>query len=96
MGTYVGVFFSPLLTCVSSIQNAINMFNIHRLGFVKPPKLSYNKWRFFINATYIHPQISLNLLNVVSIYNLCNLFADKCLKKKLLIDIYALYYAESK
>ena len=41
----------------------------------------------FINAPNKHPQISLILLNVVSFYNLCNIFADKCLKMKLLIDI---------
>ena len=29
----------------------------------------------FIN---IHPQICLILFNVVSLYNLCNIFADKC------------------
>ena len=30
-------------------------------------------------------QISLNVLNVVSFYNLCNIFADECLNMKLLI-----------
>ena len=33
----------------------------------------------------IHPQISLVLLNLVSFYNLYNIFVDKCLKMKLLI-----------
>ena len=57
-------------------------------GFVKPPKnWGINKWRIFINASNRHLKISLILLNVVSFYNLCNFFADKCLKMKLLIDI---------
>ena len=35
-----------------------------------------NKWRFFINSSNIHHQISLILLNVhvVTFYNLCNIF----------------------
>ena len=52
-----------------------------------PQKWSINKWRLFINAPNIHSQISLILWNVVSFYNLCNFFADKCLKMKLLLDI---------
>ena len=60
-----------------------------------PKDWGINKWRYFINTSNIHPQISLILLNVVSFYNICNFFADECLKMKLLIDIYALYYAES-
>ena len=40
--------------------------------------------------------MSLIFLIVVSFYNLCQNFADKCLKIKLLIYIYALYYAEIK
>ena len=34
-----------------------------------------------------HPQISLILLNVVSLYTLCNIFANKRLKMKLLTDV---------
>ena len=50
-----------------------------------PKNWGIHRWRFFIYASYVHPQIS---LNVVSFYNLCNIFfADKCLKIKLLIDI---------
>ena len=52
-----------------------------------PQNWGMNKWNFFINASNIHPQISLILLKVVSFYNLRNIFADKCLKMKLLIDI---------
>ena len=52
-----------------------------------PKNWGINKWKFFINASKIHPQISLILLKVVSFYNLRNIFADKCLKMKLLIDI---------
>ena len=60
-----------------------------------PKNWDINKWRFFIKSSNIHPQISLILLNVVPFLNICNFFADKCLKMKLLIDI-CLYYAESK
>ena len=52
------------------------------------PKIGgINKWRFFINASNKHPQFSLILLNIVSFYNLCIIFAYKCLKMKLLIEI---------
>ena len=39
----------------------------------------------FSSKLQIHPQISLVLLNLVSFYNLYNIFVDKCLKMKLLI-----------
>ena len=52
-----------------------------------PKSGSINKWRFFISAFNIHPQISLILLNVVFFYNLYKNFADKCLKVKLMIMI---------
>ena len=37
-------------------------------------------WRFFINASNIHPQIYLILLNVVSFYNLCNIVSRSMFK----------------
>ena len=43
------------------------------LRFRQTEKLRYKKWRFFINASNIHSQISLILLNVVSFHNLCNI-----------------------
>ena len=52
-----------------------------------PKNRGINKWKFFISASNIHPQISLILLNVVSFYSLCNNFGNKCLKMKLLKDI---------
>ena len=38
-------------------------------------------------------KISLILFNVVSYYILCKFFVDKCLKMRLLIDVYINYYA---
>ena len=51
-------------------------------GSSNPKNWGINKRRFFINASNIHPQISLILLNVVSFYSLCNNFGNKCLKTK--------------
>ena len=48
-----------------------------------PKNGGINKWRFFIDASNIHPQISLILLNAVSSYNLHRIGVQLRLRTKL-------------
>ena len=62
------------------------IFQLHVviLYFVKQKNRRINKWRFFIKASNIHDQISLNLLNSFYFYNLGNTFCSEMFKNEVI------------
>ena len=98
-------------TPTGSLTYFVHSNTAHMLSYLRPNDLicstfkvssnlknwGINKLRFFINASNIHPQISLILLNIVSSTIYVTFFADKCLKNEVIVlYIYALYFAEFK
>ena len=68
-------------------NSAIHIILDDILRFRQTKKLKYKQMEIFINASNIHPQISLMLLNVLPSTINVTFFEDKCFKIKLLMDI---------